>query len=137
MADWDLWIRLGATGLPATVDVPLVAYCLHQGNASVDTRSIAREMAIIDERYQALRHGRSIDRAYVYRWIAWSSLRMGRRLDALRAYANAVRAGDVASGARAAVGLVSPAAIDWRVRSAARSPYAQEARAWLEPLLAE
>ena len=32
MADWDLWIRLGRAGLPATVQRPLLAYRLHRAN---------------------------------------------------------------------------------------------------------
>jgi glycosyltransferase involved in cell wall biosynthesis len=137
MSDWDLWIRLAIAAPPAVVDAPLVAYRLHEGNASVDTAEIAREMTVLDARYLALRHGKPIDRAYVYRWIAWSSLRMGRRIDALRAYANAIRAGDLRSAVRAVAVAVGPEVINWRTRHTHRSQYALQAWAWLEPLLAE
>jgi len=52
------------------------------------------------------RHG--ADRTAILRWAAWSHLRTGRRRPALRAYAGAVLAGDVASLARAAVALLHP-----------------------------
>ena len=52
------------------------------------------------------RHG--ADRTAILRWAAWSHLRTGHRRAALRAYAGAVRAGDVTSLARAAVALLHP-----------------------------
>jgi glycosyltransferase involved in cell wall biosynthesis len=136
MSDWDMWIRLASAGPPAIVDAPVVAYRLHAGNASVDTADIAREMSILERRYAGLRRGAPVDRAYVHRWIAWSAARMGRRRDALHAYARAVLAGDVASLGRAAVAVAFPSILTWRMRDTSDSRYAALAWEWLAPQLA-
>ena len=86
MADWDLWIRLGLRGAPAVVPRALVAYRVHQGNASLDTETIPKELRVIEQRYASARGGLPIDRAYVHRWVAWSRLRAGDRRGALTAY---------------------------------------------------
>ena len=136
MSDWDLWIRLAETGRPGVVDAPVVAYRLHAGNASIDTADIAREMSVVEARFARLRRGAPVDRAYVYRWIAWNALRAGRRREALRAYAHAVRAGDVISAARAAVAILSPETITARMRRASDRSYEARAAQWLGPLVA-
>ena len=135
MSDWDMWIRLASAGPPAVVDVPVVAYRLHAGNASVDTADIAREMGILERRYERLRYGAPMDRAYVHRWIAWSAARMGRRRDALHAYARAVLAGDLTSLGRAAVVVTFPSLVTWRMRSGSDSRYSSLASEWIEPQL--
>ena len=137
MSDWDLWIRLGIAGPPAVIDEPVVAYRLHAGNASNDTTDIAREMSVIERRYDHLRRGSPVDRAYVYRWIAWSALRMGRRREALTAYVLAIRAGDLASASRAVIGLARPALATWRMRHASDRRYEALAAQWLAPLISE
>jgi hypothetical protein len=80
------------------------------------------------------RHG--ADRRAILRWAAWSHLRAGRRRPALRAYAGAVLAGDLASLARAAVALVHPQPTTVRRPSPGPSPadatWAGAARQWLE-----
>jgi hypothetical protein len=101
LADWDLWLRLAALGPPACVPAPLVAYRLHHGQATLDTTGMLAEASALEARHGA-------DRTAILRWAAWSHLRTGRRRAALRAYAGAVRAGDVASLARAAVALLHP-----------------------------
>jgi glycosyltransferase involved in cell wall biosynthesis len=136
MADWDLWIRIAQTGPPAGVDAPVVAYRLHGSNASVDTNDIAREMRVIETRYAHLRNGAGLDRAYVYRWIAWSALRSGRRRDAARAYDHATAAGDARSALRAVAGLAYPGILDWQLRRRTDRAYASRAAEWLTPLLA-
>jgi glycosyltransferase involved in cell wall biosynthesis len=135
MSDWDLWIRLATVGPPGVVDAPLVAYRLHGGNASIDTADIAREMSVIEQRYSRLRNGAPVDRAYVYRWIAWSALRAGRRREALTAYGHAARAGDLASIGRALVALAQPSLLMWRMRRASDRSYERQASRWLAPLL--
>jgi glycosyltransferase involved in cell wall biosynthesis len=138
MADWDLWIRLGHTGPPATVARPLLAYRLHRGNATMDTAFDPREPlaeldAIVD------RYGIEADRLAVDRWIAWTCLRAGRRGAALRAYARAGRAGDRRSFVRAAIGLLHPA-VGQRVyyrpflRHGQDEAWLAEARSWLRDL---
>jgi glycosyltransferase involved in cell wall biosynthesis len=101
LADWDLWLRLAGLGPPACVPAPLVAYRLHHGQATLDTTGMLAEASALEARHGA-------DRTAILRWAAWSHLRTGRRLAALRAYAGAVLAGDVASLARAAVVLLHP-----------------------------
>lgn len=108
LADWDLWIRLGLKAPPAVVPRALVAYRVHDGNASLDTEAILAELRVIEQRYAAARGRVAADRAYVHRWIAWSHLRSGDRGGATKAYLRACRAGDLASLGRAAVGLLSP-----------------------------
>jgi glycosyltransferase involved in cell wall biosynthesis len=101
LADWDLWLRLARLGSPACVPAPLVAYRLHGGQATLDTSGMLAEANALKARHGA-------DHRAILRWAAWSHLRTGHRRAALRAYAGAVLAGDVASLARAAVALLHP-----------------------------
>jgi glycosyltransferase involved in cell wall biosynthesis len=138
MADWDLWIRLGRAGLPATVPRPLLAYRLHRANATMDTafdphEPLAELDAIVD------RYGIPADRLAVDRWIAWTCLRAGRRGASVRAYARAARAGDPKSLVRAAIGLLHPAVgrrVYYRpfVRHGQDEAWLDEARSWLRDL---
>jgi glycosyltransferase involved in cell wall biosynthesis len=138
MADWDLWIRLGRSGPPATVPRPLLAYRLHEANATMDTAFDPREPlaeldAIVD------RYGIPADRLAVDRWIAWTCLRAGRRGAALRAYLRAARGGDPKSLVRAAIGLLHPAVgrrIYYRpfLRHGQDEAWLDEARSWLRDL---
>jgi glycosyltransferase involved in cell wall biosynthesis len=138
MADWDLWIRLGRSGPPATVSRPLLAYRLHGTNATMDTAFDPREPlaeldAIID------RYGIPADRLAVDRWIAWTCLRAGRRGAALRAYLRAARGGDPKSLLRATIGLLHPA-VGRRIyfrpfwRHGQDEVWLSEARSWLREL---
>lgn len=137
IADWDLWIRLGRIGPPALVREPLVAYRLHDGNASADTSTISAELAVVEERYAELRRGAPVDRAYVYRWAAWNALRVGGQREAVRAYARAARAGDTASLGRAIVALVDPAVARRGLRRHLGDPaWWAGAAAWLRELAA-
>jgi hypothetical protein len=108
MADWDLWIRMAQHGAPAVVERPLVAYLQHSNNASRDWRQIPDELDVLERRYEDARHGRPVDAAYVYRWIAWNALRTRDRRTALRWYGAAIRTGDFASIARAVIGTLAP-----------------------------
>jgi glycosyltransferase involved in cell wall biosynthesis len=125
--DWDLWLRLAATGLPACVPRPLVALRTHAGMAS---RAVDRMLA--DTEVIARRHGIHIDRARHERWAAWMCLEDGRHGPALRHYARAVMAGDPASLGRAAVALVYPQIA--RHRPFPTNGWAREAQAWLNAL---
>jgi glycosyltransferase involved in cell wall biosynthesis len=138
MADWDLWIRLGRSGPPATVSRPLLAYRLHQANATMDTafdpqEPLAELDAIVD------RYGIPADRLAVDRWIAWTCLRAGRRFASLRAYARAARRGDPRSLVRATIGLLHPAVgrrVYYRpfLRRGQDEAWLAEARSWLRDL---
>ncbi len=44
VGDWDLWLRLAATGPPAVVDEPLLAYRRHGARMSADVGGIAEEV---------------------------------------------------------------------------------------------
>ena len=135
MADWDLWIRLAQHGPPVVIDEPLVACRIHAGNASNESSTIPREIRVMEERHKNLLGGAKIDRAYVYRWIAWNSLRCGRTRDALGAYLLAVVNGDFASLGRAAVALGHPAAaFKVKRRSSVDASWISQAEAWLRLL---
>jgi glycosyltransferase involved in cell wall biosynthesis len=138
MADWDLWIRLGRSGPPATLPRPLLAYRLHRTNATMDTAFDPREpLAEFDAIVE--RYGIPADRVAVDRWIAWTCLRAGRRGAALRAYLRAARGGDPKSLVRAAIGLLHPAVgrrIYYRpfLRHGQDEAWLGEARSWLREL---
>jgi glycosyltransferase involved in cell wall biosynthesis len=138
MADWDLWIRLGRSGPPATVPRPLLAYRLHGANATMDTAFDPREpLAELDTIVG--RYGIPADRVAVDRWIAWTCLRAGRRGASLRAYLRAARGGDLKSLFRAAIGLLHPAVgrrIYYRpfLQHGQDEAWLGEARTWLRDL---
>jgi glycosyltransferase involved in cell wall biosynthesis len=125
--DWDLWLRLASTGLPACVPRPLVALRAHHAMAS---RAVDRMLADLD--VIGRRHHIPVDRARHERWAAWMCLEDGRRWAALRHYARAVLAGDPASLGRAAVALVNPQVT--RRRAPRTDPWAVEAQEWLDRL---
>ncbi len=102
--DWDMWLRLARRGLPACVPEPLVAYRHHVGNVAVADL----ELMISEPDLLARRYGIPVDRKAMLRRAAWTCLRAGHRIKALRYYARAVRAGDLTSVARAGVALLSP-----------------------------
>ncbi len=137
LEDWDLWIRLAATGRPACASEPLAAYVEHAGMASLDTSGVLSEARKVEANYAAARGGRPIDSRSLYRWVGWCSLRGGNRLDACKAYARSASAGDLSSVARAGVALVSPG----RAMKLAKRPYdaqwAARAATWLAPFIDE
>jgi glycosyltransferase involved in cell wall biosynthesis len=127
-ADWDMWLRLAASGPPACVRAPLVAICTHGGNMSRDMRRMFRELDVIQAR-----HGIPVDRARHHRWAAWSAWHEGRRWRAASQYGRAALAGDTRSLGRAVVALVrAPDTQATRVSTA--DPWTTEARAWIEQL---
>jgi hypothetical protein len=135
--DWDMWIRLARLGAPAWVRHPLVAYRMHaDSNAFLDTDWMLEEAAVIARRYRL-----PVDRAAQYRRAAWTCLRAGRRREALRYYARAVRIGDLKSVARAVVALLrSPTTDSHPGRRLPHRPdptsrrWKAEAQAWLDQL---
>jgi glycosyltransferase involved in cell wall biosynthesis len=131
--DWDMWIRLGRTGQPDWVGSPLVAISIHPHNASRDMPRMIRELDVVERRY-----GIRVDRARHYRWAAWQSLLEGRRAEAIRYYARAIAAGDLASLGRAAVVALRPGYAVRRIWSGRKGsetdPWIAEARGWLGAL---
>jgi glycosyltransferase involved in cell wall biosynthesis len=99
LADWDLWSRLAQTGPPAWAPWPLTGYRFHGGNASQNTRAVLRELELIDGRY-----GVPVDRAAVHHYLAWVSLRGGRRRKSVSHFVSAATRGDL-SVARSASAL--------------------------------
>jgi hypothetical protein len=134
--DWDLWIRLARIGPPAWVCQPLTAYRMHPAsNATAEADRMLAEASVLAERYRI-----PVDRAAQYRRAAWTCLRAGHRGQALRHYAGAVRAGDVASAARAVAALLHPAPKGRYLRRPFRGEdapirrWTTQAQAWLEQL---
>jgi glycosyltransferase involved in cell wall biosynthesis len=131
-ADWDMWLRLLRAGPPAAVPKPLVANRVHGGNVSSDMGVLFAELDVI-----ASRHRIPVDRAKHYRWAAWTSLTEGRRSEAARYFAQAVRAGDLPSIGRAAGALLTSRPRPRRRRAAGGDAWTAEASAWLEPFRAD
>jgi glycosyltransferase involved in cell wall biosynthesis len=141
--DWDLWIRLARSGLPAHVPRPLVGYRVHSGNSSLDTARFLAELDMIEKQY-----GGPVDRVVFYRHLARVCLRMNRQWPAFGFYVRAA-----ARGPRCYLiqGFVSDAAgvfrsfadrfrqrLGWPRRSLNGTPmhpdtlWKEEARDWLE-----
>jgi glycosyltransferase involved in cell wall biosynthesis len=83
--DWDLWLRLARHGVPACVSEPLVAYCIHAGNASFRTTEMLAELYLLERR-----HGLKANRAPFHRHLAHLCLRSGRRREALMHFMRAL-----------------------------------------------
>lgn len=132
--DWELWIRVARAGPPASVPRPLMGYRLHEGSSSLDTDRILRSTRLIEEV-----HATTVDRGRLYRWLAESALRVGRRGEALRHLARAAAGGQ-------AVGVTSDVLAILRRRAAralrgvpsgpsgAEQDWVAGASAWLEEL---
>jgi glycosyltransferase involved in cell wall biosynthesis len=125
--DWDLWLRLAATGLPAWVPRPLVALRKHDRMASRAVDRILADIEII-----ARRHNIPVDRARHERWAAWMCLEGGRPGAACGHYARAAMTGDLTSLGRAAVALICPQVA--RRRPPPADEWAREAQTWLNAL---
>ncbi len=96
LADWDMWLRLLAHGLPAAAPGIAVGYRLHPEAMSRSPEGILTELAIIDRRWRHLRGGRGLDPGPTHLWIAMSLLRGDQRAAAasyLRAARTLPRAG--------------------------------------------
>ena len=125
LADWDLWLRLIRLCPPALVSDPLVAYRVHDGQATLDPRGMIPEGRIL-----AARHGADLNS--IRRWLAWSHLRKGERGLAVRAYARAALSGDLSSLGRAAVAALHPAPMTCRTRPLAEhTEWHRSAESWL------
>jgi glycosyltransferase involved in cell wall biosynthesis len=133
-ADWDLWLRLSRESLPAVVDRPVMAICIHPGNMSRDMDVMFRELDIIAARYGIL-----VDRARHHRWAAWTSLLDGRRADAFHHYVRAAAAGDPMSVIRALATLGpshrSSRSSGTSTGEAPRDAWIEQARTWLAPFV--
>lgn len=122
LADWDLWVRVVASGRVAAIDEPLVGYTVHTGNMHMsDPTRVLEEF----DRFQAIRGAHDGARETFERWIAWDSAIHGHRGRAIRLHLDLVRRGgsrqDVADLLRTVVGRqrrprargVRPAPLPW------------------------
>lgn len=131
--DWDLWIRLAALSSPAMTGRPLVGYVVHGGNMSFG--DMLAEVDVIAERYASARNGRPVDRAFVYRWIAGSHLRTGRRGAAFRTYLHALREDPLTSTCKAVAAALDPrVGTGTTFRKPGDPAWRAQADAWLAPL---
>jgi glycosyltransferase involved in cell wall biosynthesis len=128
IADWDLWLRLAPLGPPACVQLPLVAYRFHSGQATLDSDGLIGEGRILEAR-----HGANLNT--VRRWVAWSHLRRGERRLAFRMYGQAILSGDLSSVGRAAVVALHPrpTTVHRRPRTGSRE-WQHSAESWLRTL---
>jgi GT2 family glycosyltransferase len=128
--DWDLWIRLSRTGPPAWVCAPLVAYRFHGGNVAANPDEMVAEARTL-----ARRHGIPVDLAAMHRRAAWTALRGGRRLLAVRHYAQAIARGDLKSFGRVAFALTHPSVGTDRMfdRFVRDQEWVWDAERWLMP----
>jgi glycosyltransferase involved in cell wall biosynthesis len=125
LADWDFWLRLAACGPPACVPLPLVAYRIHAGQATLDPTGMIAEGRILEARHAA-------DLNSIRRWLAWSHLRKGERRLAARTYTQAVVSGDISSFARIAVAMLHPSPTKMRRRPlSGRSEWQHAAASWV------
>jgi glycosyltransferase involved in cell wall biosynthesis len=125
--DWDLWLRLAATGAPACVQQPLVALRTHRRMASRAVDQLLADVEILSRR-----HNIQVDRARHERWAAWMYLEDGHRGRALHHYTRAILAGNIGSIGRAAVAAVYPQVA--RRRTVRMDDWALEAERWLDAL---
>lgn len=88
--DWEMWIRLAKTGLPACVARPLVGYRVHATNASLNIEQIIAGTHVIEKR-----HHTTADWGRLHRWMGESCLRRGQRKAALGQYFKAAMRGEV------------------------------------------
>jgi glycosyltransferase involved in cell wall biosynthesis len=93
--DWEMWIRLAEEGPPACAPEPLLGYRVHAANASLDVAIVFEGVDIIERR-----HGIEVDRGVLHRWIGESSLRTGRRAEALKHLALAAATGQAGNVGR-------------------------------------
>jgi glycosyltransferase involved in cell wall biosynthesis len=105
--DWDLYLRLARREQPAFVPDPLVAFRTHPHQSSLDPSGLLTELGLFEQRY-----GVRVDRVAILRGAAWSCLRAGHRVAALRAYRQAIGQGDASSVARAVVALLPLRVLD-------------------------
>ncbi len=82
--DWDLWLRLLESGLPATCDEMLVARMEHGQNSVV--REWPKVKVAVERMMSKYRPVTDVDRRGAAEWIAFEQYRAGRRLAAARMF---------------------------------------------------
>jgi glycosyltransferase involved in cell wall biosynthesis len=137
LADWDLWLRMLRLSPPASVAEPLVAYRVHATNMSLDTRHVRADFATFSQRYPRA------NRAVLYRYLGWWSIRVNRHAEASRLFLRAaverdpryplsVVGQDLWYLARHAVTSVKARLAPQLPRRSPRASIAEEQRRWRE-----
>jgi glycosyltransferase involved in cell wall biosynthesis len=131
--DWEMWIRLAKHGPPACVDRPLLAYRVHETNASLDIGEIVRGTKLIERL-----HHTTADWGHIHRWLAESYLRRGQRSAALGQFLRAAIRGQL-HGVIADIGDILRRRLTRRPArqpdpTSARDPWIAVATEWLHDL---
>jgi glycosyltransferase involved in cell wall biosynthesis len=139
-ADWDMWLRLAATGRPAACHEVLVAYVVHSGSMSMREISVSRrELRILNARHADLvrSRGRPIGGDVFWHWMVWGNRFAGRRVATARVYVyRAWRFRHVRDLARAGAALLGPPFMDFGAAWADRADPGAPMPAWLVALRA-
>jgi glycosyltransferase involved in cell wall biosynthesis len=97
LADWDLWIRLAASGAAGACPEPLVAYLDHPASMHVRRAKLTSdELVYLSTKHAALLAGAGRGPqlgggAWFEHWVAGGQLRAGDRAGALRTYLRTAR----------------------------------------------
>jgi glycosyltransferase involved in cell wall biosynthesis len=132
LADWDLWIRLGRTGAPASIPDPLVGYRMHPAQSSLDVDLILNEAAIMDGRY-----GARIDQGALHHYLAHRCVYAGWRRRALRHFARAALLGEVVPVTMHLWSMArhhAAARLSWRPPRDRHAAWRMQAQEWLQRL---
>jgi len=92
LADWDLWLRLAAAEPATACTEVLVGYVLHSENMiHTDPGGVIGEFERLGAKHRKASDaaGVEFDAVRVFRWIAWSHRRAGKRRSAAAAYLRA------------------------------------------------
>lgn len=138
LADWEMWIRLGAAEPLASVDRPLVAYVVQPVSMSSDTAGLRNEVARLRRKHAAAyeRAGTEVDQRRWMHFIGIQEVRCGHQLAAARAFARSGWAGPSLTPLGAAVlALAWPTGLqrhhDRRRRADMPPGWEAELRGWL------
>jgi glycosyltransferase involved in cell wall biosynthesis len=89
LADWDLWLRLSASGGAFLASEVLVGYCMHEGNMHAsDVAGLRRELRYLRHKHRdlAAAHHVRLGTPEFSLWLVKRYRESGRRLDAAREY---------------------------------------------------
>ncbi|CAN5796983.1 hypothetical protein BH24ACT15_BH24ACT15_38240 [soil metagenome] len=132
MVDWDLSLQLLATGPPAAVMAPLVAYRQHSSNFSRGVSDVEPEMELIASKHADLRAGRTLDVGAQSRFFGATALRAGQRRTAMRYFMTGAKQGDLGCVARIPTVILPTRSQLWaRRRLASETNWLAQANTWL------
>jgi glycosyltransferase involved in cell wall biosynthesis len=136
LADWDMWLRLAATGRAAASDEILVAYVVHSSSMTMRDIGVSRrELRVLDARHGHLAEGGRIGGDVFWHWMIWGNRSAGRRLATARVYAYRAwrfrRPGDLA---RAGAAVLGPPFMDFGPAWAVRADTGAPTPGWLQKL---